>query len=239
MRRCLAAHQHDGTDLTQWKRAFFLDAALQPTRRNVLGLDYIRGDFQDDWFDPRMPYDSPEIVAANRQVVGAFRDSLVFRDDEGHPQRTADQIHGVVGGTSLNWAYEELLTGLRMTNLTDSQNYTGLLLQIRAYLDSHPDCTCTIFLMRRGDRRRRGLDGQGRILNLFQGPYPDRHGAIYPGDRQKHAPHELTIQIHRLTIRTDEGVVADDVPVVAVWVPREMSASWISQQMPAAQDARG
>jgi hypothetical protein len=52
---------------------------------------------------------------------------------------------------------------------------------------------------------------------------------VYPGDREIHAPNELTIQIHTLRVTHAGAEVEVDVPAVAVWVPRAMGASWISQ----------
>jgi hypothetical protein len=52
----------------------------------------------------------------------------------------------------------------------------------------------------------------------------------YPGDRAYHMPDRLSIQLHWLS-RVTKGsqLVARDVPVVAVRVPRTMAGDWISQ----------
>jgi hypothetical protein len=41
----------------------------------------------------------------------------------------------------------------------------------------------------------------------------------------------VTVQVHRIhELRSQGGeVVARDVPVLAVWVPRELAAWWVSQ----------
>ena len=42
VRKKLLEHKQTGKSLTEWKRAFFLDMALRPTRASVLSLDFIK-----------------------------------------------------------------------------------------------------------------------------------------------------------------------------------------------------
>ena len=78
---------------------------------------------------------------------------------------------------------ENLLVPLRVTHLVDSQKFTGIRLQIAAYLDTHTDSLCTIYYMNRGNSRKRTLNKRDEIPTLFQGPSPQT-GEIYPGDRK-------------------------------------------------------
>lgn len=235
MREQLRVFHETGRPLSEWKRAFFLAPALRPTRDIVLDLDYVRGNFSDRWYDPAAPHESENAVVANRELVGQLvaRFKNRFHPDEGDPRRTQEQIHLIVMGLSLQEVYEEFLTKLRFTQPSDSAKYTGLLLQVGKHLEEHEDDLCAIYQMKSGRTRERGLDNRGEILNLFQGHNPeDARPAdrIYPGDRGIHAPDVLTIQLHRLDLKHNGNVVAADVPAVAVWVPRRMSAHWISQQ---------
>ena len=95
--------------------------------------DYVHGNFASDWFDTHAPHDSAVAVAANREVVKAFLQSVPLELDQGHPQRTEPQKHLVAYGVPLSRAYQELLTQFRMTRPIDSQRFTGLLLQVSAY----------------------------------------------------------------------------------------------------------
>jgi hypothetical protein len=62
IRARMVAHRDAGLHLRDWKRAFFLSSAMQPTRKNVLDLDYMRGNYSDDWFTPKIPHDTDEAV---------------------------------------------------------------------------------------------------------------------------------------------------------------------------------
>jgi len=74
-------------------------------------------------------------------------------------------------------------------------------------------------------------ENSDQIPTLFQGPHPDKKGEVYPGDGRIRGHAGLTIQMHTLCVRTHDGttLIADDVPAVAVWVPSDMAADWISQ----------
>jgi hypothetical protein len=236
LRDRLADFAATGQPLAEWRRAFFLDGALEPTRRNVLDLDYIRGRFADDWFNPGAPHDSAEGLVANRAIVTQFLSLLSLRPDEGHPDRTAAQRHLVADGVSLELAYREFLTRLRMTRAEDSQELTGVLLQIKSYLEDNDKAVCTVYQMSPGEQRKRGVDDENRILNLFQGAYPvnpeAERGTVYPGDRGIKGKNGLTIQVHNLIVKQPGGHAIHDVPTIALWIPREMSRGWLVQEEP-------
>jgi len=132
--------------------------------------------------------------------------------------------------------YEELLTRLRVTRLVDSVQFTGLLLQVGRYLERDPDATCTVYRMSGGLTRERGVDADDQIPTLFQGANYDRSTSppetVYPGDREIHSPEMLTVQIHTLEVKRESVTLADNVPAIAVWVPRAMEAGWVSQPQP-------
>jgi hypothetical protein len=133
----------------------------------------------------------------------------------------------------LSSAYEQLLTLLLFTRPNDSQAFTGLLLQAQKYLESHPDARCTIYQMSPNETRRRAVNEDNEIVNLYQGAYPvsprERRGDIYPGDMHIHSADGLTIQLHTLTLHRDESDIATNVPTVAIWVPGQMARGWLVQ----------
>ena len=229
IRRRLREHSRTGRPLRDWKRAFLLDTNLRPTRTCVLGLDYMQDVYSNKWYDPHAPHDSTEAVADNRSVVQQFVSRYRFSPDRGDPRRQEYQRHLVASGVPLRDAYENLLTRLRVTRSTDSTRFTGLLLQIKRYLEANPDSTCTVYQMSEGRVRDRSVNESDEIPNLFQGAYPDTRGEIYRGDRYIRAGGELTIQIHNLRVLKDRQVIADSVPAVAAWVPAEMTAEWLVQ----------
>jgi hypothetical protein len=229
IRNRLSEHSKTNKPLLEWKRAFFLDTGLKPTRRNVLNLAYIQDTFSDEWFIPTAPHDSLEAVEANRELVTELLGKLNLVDDEGHSDRTETQRHSVARNISLAEVYTNLLPLLRVPQPTDSQKFTGMLLQVERYLELYPHAVCTVFQMSGGKVRMRSADDQGKLLNLFQGAHPNSKGAIYRGDRYIREDAVLTIQIHNLTVRDADGQEHTDVPAVAVWVPKAMSKDWLSQ----------
>lgn len=236
VRERLRRHRETGLPLTEWRRAFFLDPALRPTRDDVLSLDYMRGNYANKWYAPAAPHDSDAAIEGNRAVIDEFLRDISFVPDEGHPKRRDTHRHLVSLSVPLRRAYEDLFTRLRWTRPSDSTRFSGLLIQIQNCLEDNPDVTCAVYQMRPSvsEIAYRRVNESDEIANLFQGAFPDNRGEIYKGDRAVRAEQGLTIQIHRLDeIRTYSDsratVIARDVPVVAVWVPREMTANWISQ----------
>lgn len=216
--------------LDEWKRIFFLNRRLRPTRNNVLDLDYMRLSIVgDEWSAPRAPHDSPEAVRANREIVAQFLGQLELHEDAGHAKRTVDQRHLVAVGVSLAIVYRELLLTVRVTRPSDSQRHTLLLLQVARYLEQNPDAKCSVYVMGGGRPRERKLTDNDEVENFFQGSNSVGGELTYPGDRQIRAENGLTIQIRRLNLTQDKKIVADDVPSVAVWVPKELSEDWVLQ----------
>jgi Z1 domain len=238
IRERLILHSKTGKPLSEWKRAFFLEKNLKATRSSVLSLSYLQSTFSDKWFNPDVPHATPEAVQVNRTSTSNFLKHLTFTSDVGHPQRTESQRHGVARGISLEKMYKELLASLRIPHPTDSQKFTGLLLQVARYLDDHKDAHCTVFHMSEGKVRERSVDEKGKIPTLFQGAHPNSRGLIYKGDGNIRDDDVLTIQIHNVTVldRDKKTVLMRDVPVIAIWVPKSMAKGWLSQEAPPVTD---
>ena len=232
VRNQLRQHATTGKSLREWKRAFLLSPDLRPTRHDVLDLEYIHVNYARDWFEQHAPHDSPEAVEANRKTVEEFIARLpksAFQPD--HPLRTDMQRHLVASHVNLNFAYRELLTKFLVTGPDDSYQFVGLLLQLERYLEQYPtqQCNCTIYLMSEGKLRRRSVEDNDKIPTLFQGANPVKTNEYYPGDRQIRDRQGVTIQIHKLTVLKDKNIIADDVPTLAVSLPKEMATDWIIQ----------
>ena len=227
--------EHGSRPLNEWRRAFFLDSSLKPTRRQVLSLDYQQDVYSDDWFWPKIPHGSRDLLNENRQTTASFVGSLRWEDDTGDLRRTPEQIHRTSEGVSLGEAYERLLMPLRFTDERDSQLFTGVLLQIDGYLQDHPDATCTVYQMSKSNERTRSVNDADEIPTLFQGAnYADagHRDQTYPGDERIRADRGLTIQIHTLEVRQQGrgAVIANHVPAIAVWVPSSMGRDWLVQE---------
>lgn len=226
--------EHRGRPLSEWRRAFFLDTSLRPTRRQVLSLEYEHDTYSNDWFWPKVPHGPPELLKSNRDLVTRFVGQLAWQPDDGDERRTRDQVHVVADGVQLRDVYAQFLTAFGFTDERDSQLYTGLLLQIDRFLQSHESELCTIYRMSGGAKRMRSTNEDGEIPTLFQGAnYADagHKDEIYPGDAEIRTPRLLTIQLHNLEVREPARgkVIAEEVPTIAVWVPEKMDKDWLVQ----------
>jgi hypothetical protein len=226
VRRSLISYRDSGKSLSEWRRAFFLDRSMSPTRLSVLSLDYMRGRSRE-WVYAKQPH-LGGVFARNTIAVDAFiaANAGQFVEDRGDSRRTAEQTHLVAKDVQLSKVYSDLLVPLSAVG-DDLLDHLHVLLQIERELEEHPRAICDVYLMSKGAQRERGLDEHESIKNLMQGPN-DRTG--YPGDRQIREPNRVVVQIHKLNLKAEssEGgrkkakVVAQGVPVVAVAIPEDM-----------------
>lgn len=239
--RQLLEVQNSGGTLDDWKRAFVLAARLKPCRSRVLEFDYMRGRLSDSWLNPQVVLTDDGTIKHNKELTDTFLGVWQFQPDQGHPTRSDIQRHEVCSTAPLARVLEELLVSYRVTGVTDSQRFTGMLLQLGRALEDNPNEICSIYRMSPGATRKRHVDDDGQISNLYQGEAPtfprDKRGSVYPGDRNMRGTDQVSIQVHTLTLTQGEGADEHDVkrgvPVLAVFVPARMARPWISQHQPA------
>ena len=229
VRGSLVAFRDTGKPLAEWRRAFFLDRSMSPTRSSVLSLDYMRNRGRD-WIYPRQPQNGDRVLEQNRRTVTTFVESLSahFKPAPGSKLRTEEQRHTVASRVPLTVAYQQLLVPLVSTG-DDLLDQLHVRLQIERVLERDSDATCDIYRMSPEAKRFRGLDKDKAIKNLMQGAN-EKTG--YPGDRAIRNANTVTIQIHSLELRAEKNegkrgkdlVVSEDVPVIAVAIPEAMRA---------------
>jgi len=84
---------------------------------------------------------------------------------------------------------------------------------------------------------------QAGIPNLFQGADPveprERRGEVYPGDRDIHDEHDITIQIHNLNLRSERTgpIQYESVPNIAIWIPGRFSSDVLIQDQGGVQES--
>ena len=243
VRAQLREQSASGRSLSEWRRAFFLDRSLKPTRRNVLDLDYQHVNFAADWFYPRAPHFTAQSVAHNRALITAL-ETLTFSPTDGHAERTDTMLVGHALVTLEN-LFQDFLTQFQFADPNDSQRFTGVLLQVREFLDRNPDTPARIYLMSWTPAagqipRNRTLDENSELPSsgaFFQGASIGRGqyktGDVYPGDRAIHSADEFTVQIHMLTLSSANGaLVCDRVPAVAIKLPLAMGSDMLIQDLP-------
>ncbi|MBU7586759.1 MAG: hypothetical protein KAF91_28520 [Nostoc sp. TH1S01] len=218
-----------GKPLSEWKRAFFLDNPLSsPTRGNVLDLPFIRGGFSNDWYAANYPHESDEdVINKNREVVDTFWSQLTALNEKTFGKISVNK-HLFATDIPLKDTFEQLIIKFRTTHPTDSQRFTGLMLQVQRYLEQNPDELCDIYLMDKGKLRLRTIDINGKWY-LFQGRN-SKDPEKYPGDQKIRVEDKITIQIHKLNLHVEaEGRDIANMSVIAIWVPQKMECQWISQ----------
>jgi hypothetical protein len=239
MRQQLQRVSSHSTPLREWKRAFILSPDLRPCRNNVIRYDYARGHYADQWFFVRMVATPQEVADENETILQTFERELSFVPDPTYPSDQAAQQHLVADNVSLRSVLSDLLVPYRVADASDTQEMTGLLLQLSKALDSDGSETARVYRMRPTFRGARDVDEDGRIgsiRRLFQGP--TRTGAAgsreysYPGDMAFYDADRVTVQIHRYDLRRNGQDVALQKPVIAVWVPGRMRLDWLVQHQP-------
>jgi hypothetical protein len=172
----------------------------------------------------------------NREITQAFLDSLAFHPNEGSPERELAQMHHICRDIPLVEIVGRLLVPYRFTAPGDTQEITGVLLQLSHALEQNQGERCVVYRMSPDYTRRRTVDANGRIRNLFQGAAPvnppELRGSIYPGDREIRESEDVTVQVHFVDITQNSELVAENVPVIAVWIPGRMELAWLTQEQP-------
>lgn len=232
LRRSLAEHAKSGRPLNEWRRAFFLDASLKPTRDAVLDIDYTGGPVPNVPYAAMPPLYSPEDLEGNRQLIDNFVKGLSFVPDEGDSRRTDSQRHEVARSISMQSAFEHLIVPMQIESAEDSWTYLQIRLQIQRYLETDPNALCTVYRMRpRATDTERTLTKSGSI-EPYQGA---NRPTGYRGDRKIFESGQLAIQIYRYAkvySRGDGGegdVLATNVSQIAIVLPPEIAVEMVAQ----------
>ncbi len=201
IRTQLAAHR--GRPLREWRRAFFLNAQLRPTRRNVLSDPLYRVLAREPWFVQKQPHADEVAVAHNRTLVTSFLTSHAFA--------SAPNYHShMICEVPLAEVYRSLLVEYQARE-NDVPDWFGLLLTLGSIIDRDPEAPCVVVSMFGGGKRDRSST-KGSI-NPMQGP-----SGNYPGDRLVLDGTVVTVQIHQVDIKG--GIKG--VPTLAIHVPTKL-----------------
>ena len=228
LRSSLAKHGATGRPLSEWRRTFFLDISLKPTRDAVLDIDYSRGPRQQFPYSAMAPLDVPRDLEENRRLIKDFAAGLAFVPDEGDPRRTLAQRHEVASGVSARSVFEDLILPLRIRDPVDSWTYLQIRLQIQRYLESRPQASCTVYRMRPHDIEFERTLAKNQKIEPYQGANAPTG---YPGDRQIYDRNRLTVQVYefsRVMNRTGD-ILGERVPQIAVILPAHVALGMVAQ----------
>jgi hypothetical protein len=235
MRTELRGIRDRGEPLSSWKRRFILSDELNPCRSSVIQHDILRGNFGSDWYYPRMVKMSDLVIRGNQQACADFCRGLTFARDTQFTQPA--QQHDICDTVSLRELVDNLLLQYRVEHYSDTERTLGVLLQLSQALRRSPDETVRFYRMRPGfPGAQRGVDANGKIgsiRRLLQGPTRSGSGYSYPGDFAFYDADRVSVQLHTINLTETQGVqevvVAQSVPVLAIWVPQRMSLDWVTQ----------
>lgn len=238
MRGELVEVARSGTSLKDWKRVFLLSRTMKLTRASVIRLPTSRSSFASKWFSQRN-FDGADndLYSHNTKLIEAFCGRHSFFDDEGDPRRDPEtQIHPVAT-VPLSDVLESLLQDYLMMD-EDASDFAALRILLAVAEDNDEQEVCRVYKMvhNASRQRRRSVDDLGRIKNLFQG---SNANTGYLGDRVVRDDDTVSIQLHNLELRRDDGtdeglagqVIATGVPVLAIWVPERFDTSVIRQRL--------
>lgn len=213
--------QHRGRPLREWRRAFFLEARLKPTRRNVLADPYYRIAADSEWFMQEQPHLDPTAAARNAELLRTFEAGLVFEGDEAFFKHS-------IATAQLGPLFRDVLLDYQVRG-GDVADWYGQLVTLRDILEDNPEAQVLVIQIDAGKPRERSVDAKAGTLKLAQGRSSAKGEGKYPGDRAMHDTTLATLQIHWLQIKGAPELVTP-VPAIAVHIhPRLRKDDVIAQ----------
>ena len=232
IRDSIRRHLAQGKTLKEWRRTYFLDPNLKPTRSSVIILEMYRSKGRGGWIVPDHPFEDSEIVSENRDVIDDIMQSFDFSSyaEEGWNNKQ------IVPKFSNNIKLVELLPKigkLRYKWPDDNFQHSALMLTLEHLINEDPEMTCSFYALSgpwSGVSAERTLDKKvpPKIKYLFQGANARTN---YPGTRELFSAETVTFQLHRYDIRTaDKKRTINDVPILTSRLPEHLiKPVWIER----------
>lgn len=232
IRGSIRQHLADGKTLKEWRRSYFLDQSLKPTRSSVIVLEMYQSKGRGGWLTPDHPFEDPEIVSENREIVEELIrgfDFVSYSEDGWNSKQ-------VVPAFSKDIRVADLLPKigrLRYKWPDDNLQHSALMLGLERLANEQPDMTCSFYAFSgpwSGIEAVRTLTKAvpPKVKNLFQGK---NERTNYPGARALFSSEEVTFHLYRYDIQTyDKKRTMKDVPILAVHIPDHlMERVWIER----------
>ena len=232
IRTSIREYLERGKSLKEWRREYYLDSTLKPTRSPVILLDMYGSRRNNKWFIPDYPFVDSEIVSENREIVDRILRTYSFEPytEEGWNE---EQVIPKFNDDLILAKVLPLISQLRYLWPDDNLQHTTLMLELERMVGDNPSITCRFCAFSgpwSGVNSERTLtdDDPPKIRNLFQG---SNFRTNYPGARKLVSVNLVTFQIHRYNFWTDEKKLKfEDVPVMAVHMPRSLRTNvWVEK----------
>jgi hypothetical protein len=230
IRGSIRRHLDDGQTLKEWRRTYFLDSRLRPTRSSVILLEMYQSKGKGGWIVPDFPYQGIDVVSDNRIAMDELLDSFAFDQYAEEGWNTKQVVPKFSASIDLGQIIPYIgRIGYKIPE--DNLQHAALLLGLDRLATEFPEMKCSVYALSgpwSGVDAIRTLSDvtPPKIKNLFQGANARTN---YPGARALASQDVVTFQIHRYDIRTADGSrVLKDVPVLAVHVPDHLTERvWI------------
>ncbi|MGW8564760.1 Z1 domain-containing protein [Isoptericola sp. NPDC055881] len=207
----------DGSDtLKRWRRRFYLDPSMRPTRASVIDIPMARVSLGDKWITDRNPV---------RDDALPLREAMEEADRILAGVSWTDDPHGHRRGHTSPRVALELFESVTAPSLLAEENAQALALALARLADDPAnEHTIAVYRMRRDQRGRRTETSTGGV-QIFQG----RSGG-YPGDRNIGDDHPgITVQLHAVEVESRDQQSLGKFLVTAWHVPSTAAAGWIIQ----------
>jgi hypothetical protein len=219
--------------LKDWKRMFWLDPTMKPTRRQAqrLMLERVNPD-RDGWVTQRWSSPSTKDDSVNLQVIKAFVQKA--HEDPTIGWRLSQKWGGTVGKPSTTHVDArvplskilEIISGL--TYRADDRNrFDATRLAIEETHQDLTNATGLVVLIAQGSADKSFRRERTEPISLLQGGNTVKGG--YVGDRGVFDPGSVTLQIHLLTTVEDmksRKPVRLNMTAIGVHLPNE-TAEWM------------
>lgn len=232
IRSSIRWHLEEGKTLKDWRRTYFLDQKLKPTRSSVVLLEMYQSKGRGGWIAPAHPHEDSEILAENREAANA-----ILRDFDLYEYAEAGwnekQVVPAFSAAIRLARFLPYFGRLRYKWPDDNMEHSSLMLMLGRLVAEEPEAKCSFYAFSGPwsgvDAIRSLNDEQPAIIkNLFQGSNARTN---YPGARALISQRDVTFQLHRYNLQTNNGKrTLSDVPVFAVHFPNELiERVWIER----------
>jgi hypothetical protein len=232
VRGSIKRHLEDGKTLKEWRRSYFLDQQLRPTRSSVVLLDMYQSRGRGGWTIPDFPYEDTETLSENRDVFERLLNAFEYQeyaeigwnDKQAVPQFSASiKLSEII----------PFIGQVRYKIPDDNLQHASIMLGLDRLVADYPEMTCNVYALSgpwSGVSAMRTLTEKvpPKIRALFQGSNARTN---YPGARALISDQSVTFQIHRYDLQTaDKKRVLKDVPILAVHIPDQLTERvWIER----------
>lgn len=232
VRSSIRSHLEKGKTLKDWRRTYFLDRDLRPTRSSVILLEMYQSKARGGWIVPDHPFDDSETVSENREVVEQILGSFEF-SAYGEDGWNDKQVVPAFSDSMLLADILPMIGQFRYRRPDDNLQHGALMLSLDRMVSEEPGMTCSFYALSgpwSGVDYKRTLTKKSppKVRQLWQGANARTN---YPGARALVSAETVTFQLHRYDTQTaDKKRKLHDVPILAVHVPDPlMERVWVER----------